>query len=80
MDIIFRVSQLLLLSFVVGTVNAQSSISSVDLSKIKQNKVRNFIEEQQNQQIEYFSDLDVSVHHDDDISKFMNFEKVFLKF
>lgn len=78
MDIIFRVSQLLLLSFVAGTVYAQSSISSVDLSKIEQNKVRNFIVEQQNQQIEYFSDLDVSVHQNDDISNFMNYEKVFM--
>lgn len=73
----FRISQLILLSIVAGTVYAQSSISSVDLSQIKQNKVRKFIEEQQNQQIEYFSDLEVSVHQDDDLSNFMNFEKIF---
>lgn len=77
MNNFFRISQLLLLSFVAGTVYAQSSISSVDLSQIRQNKVRNFIAEQQNQQIEYFSDLEVSVYQDDDLSNFMNYEKIF---
>ena len=77
LNIFFRISQLLLLSFVAGTVYAQSSISSVDLRQIKQNKVRNFIVKQQNQQIEYFSDLEVSVHQDDDLTNFMNYEKIF---
>jgi len=77
LKIFFKISHLLFVSIVAGSVYAQSSISAVDLNQIKQNKVRNFIVEQQNQQIEYFSDLDVSVHQEDDLSNFMNYEKIF---
>ena len=74
----FKIFQLIFLSAAAGAIYAQSSINSVDLSQIKQNKVRNLIVEQQNQQAEYFSDLEVSVKRNDDLTNYMNFEKIYI--
>lgn len=74
----FKILQLIFLSVTAGTTYGQNSISSIDLSQIKQNKVKNFIVEQKNQQIEYFSDLEVSVQKNDDLTNFKNYEKNYI--
>ena len=74
----FKISQLIYLCLLSGAIQAQNSISSVDLSRIKQNKVKSFILTQQNNKIEYFSDLEASVNQSVDLSEFMNFEKTYI--
>ena len=56
---------------------AQVDISTVDLKKIEQKKVRSFLK-QQSQQIKTFSDLEVSATVDDNFSGFKIYEKSYL--
>ena len=74
----FKISQLICLCLLSGGIHAQNSIRSVDLTRIKQNKVKSFILNQQNNNIEYFSDLEASVNQSVDLSDFMNYEKTYI--
>lgn len=73
----FSFFHFLYLVFVCGTVFGQTSISSVEFDQIKQKKVKKIIVEQQNQEIHFFSELQVSVQSDDDISEFTAYEKIY---
>lgn len=66
------------ISFVAGRINAQNSINDIDFSKIKHKSVKNYIVDQQNRQIEYFSDMEASVKPQTDLSSFMNYEKEYI--
>lgn len=59
-------------------LHAQSDIKSVDLKKIKQKKVRNYIRQLQNNDVESFTELETSVNQQDELVDFMNYEKVYL--
>ena len=61
-----------------GTLQAQNSISAVDMSRIKQPKIKSFILGHQHNKIEYFSDLTASVNQHVDVSDFMDFEKSYI--
>jgi len=69
---------LVFLVFLTGNVYCQTLIQSVELDKIKQKKVKKYIENQQRQEIQYFSDLESSVHCDDNLSEFIAYEKIYL--
>lgn len=78
MKSIFKFSHILFLVFIIGTSYAQTSISSVEFGQIRQKKVKKIIVEQQRQEIHYFSDLEVSVHCNDDLSGFTEYEKTYV--
>lgn len=59
-------------------VHAQDDIGLVDLSQIRQKKVRKLIMHQQAMEVQYFSDLEASVTEAVDLSEFMNYEKEYL--
>lgn len=61
-----------------GTIHAQNNISSVDFNQIKYKSVKNYIAEQQNRQIEYFSEMEASVKEHTDLTSFMNYEKEYI--
>lgn len=71
-------SLLIAICFVAGSIHAQNNISSVDFSQIKYKSVKNYIVDQQNRQIEYFSDMEASVQSQTDLSYFMNYEKEYI--
>lgn len=78
MTIFFKIAIYVFLFIISGNLCAQESITAINLEKIKHRKVKNFILEQQNQDIEYFSDLEVSVEQGDDLSSFSNHEKSYI--
>jgi len=59
-------------------LHAQDAIDMVDFKKIEQKKVRNFLRQQQKQDITSFSELETSVNEQDELSEFINFEKVYI--
>ncbi len=74
----FIFSHFLYLVFIAGTVFGQTSISSVEFDQIKQKKVKKIIIEQQKQEVHFFSELQVSVQCDDDLSEFTAYEKNYI--
>lgn len=78
MDRLLNVSVLIAISFVAGKIHAQNNISSVDFNQIKHKAVKNYIVDQQNRHIEYFSDMEASVKENTDLASFMNYEKEYL--
>jgi len=75
---LFRTVLVLFLCLWASNIFAQSSLNSIDLKKVKQKKVRRYVRQQQNEQIQHFSDLVTSVSGNDDLSEFMSFEKDFV--
>ena len=61
-----------------GEVSAQYSIRSIDLAQVKHRKVKNYILQQQNKEIEFFSDLETSVKRNDDLTSYLNYEKSYI--
>lgn len=57
---------------------AQFDLNRIDLSHIRQSSVRDYIAQQKAQQVDCFSDLQASVHQGDDLTKYMDYEKVYL--
>jgi len=74
----FQALLLFTFSLCIGQSFGQSDFTSIDLSKVRQRKVKKYIKEQQKQQIATFSDLEASVQPDQDLSKFLLFEKKYL--
>jgi len=58
-----------------GLLQAQLSLRSIDISHIRQHKIRAFIQEQKEHHIESFSDLETSVKRNDDLTDFKQYEK-----
>jgi len=75
---LFKIIPYITLCLFSGGICAQNSIKAIDLSKIKHRKVKNYILEQQKQNIEYFSDLEASVHQNDDLTGFLISEKSYV--
>lgn len=75
---LLTISLLIAISLAAGNINAQNSISSVDFSQIKHKSVKNYIVDQQNRQIQYFSDMEASVQKNTDLASFMNYEKEYI--
>lgn len=61
-----------------GIIHAQDAIDQLDFKKIKQKKVRRFIRQQQKKNLSTFSELKTSVNLRDELTDFMNYEKVYL--
>ncbi len=61
-----------------GLIQAQLSFRTIDISHIRQPKIRAYIQEQQEQHIQTFSDLESSVNRDDDLTDFKNYEKHYI--
>jgi len=75
---LFRTALFLFLSLWVSNLIAQNSLNSIDLKKVTQKKVRRYVRQQQDEQIQHFSELETSVSGKDELSEFMSYEKDFV--
>ncbi len=78
MKSVFNFYYTLFLVFITGTSYGQTTINSVEFGQIKQKKVKRIIAEQQKQEVQFFSDLEVSVNCSDDVSGFTEYEKIYV--
>lgn len=68
----------MLLYILPGNIRAQNDLGQVDMSKIRQKKIRKFIQSQQAMELKYFSDLEASVNQESDLADFSNYEREYV--
>jgi hypothetical protein len=61
-----------------ANTQAQNDFGQVDMSQIRQKKIRKFIQSQHTMELQGFSDLEPSVDTDSDLADFRNYEKEYL--
>lgn len=69
---------MLLLFILPVIIHAQNDLQQVDMSQIRQKKIRKLIQNQQAMELKYFSDLEASVHEDSDLADFSYYEKEYV--
>ena len=67
-----------MLSIWISSLYGPNSIQAVDLQKVHQKKVRKYLQDQKNLDIEYFSELQASMEYNSDIANYYIYEKTYM--
>ncbi len=74
----YNIVFLILVAFLPVLLFAQGEIDEVDFGQIKYKSIKTYLIDQKAHGYNYFSDFQPSIHEDDDLSEYLNFEKSYL--